>query len=303
MISRQAPGVDSAGAVVVLVLVAAGALVVLAAVVVAVVVAGVEVAADVVVGAAVVAAEPPSLPHPAATTEMPATASAVIDRRTQPSPLMFSMLNRMVAVTVIRQVGSVAAMPVGRAQRVATTKSRIVAAGLDLFGERGFDGVTMGELAAAAGVSERTVYRHFPTKEDVVLDRAELGGFVAALYQAPWDVHPLDALVPTMRAAAMALPDHELDRRRTELVLRTPSLHAAWITALADIERDLVPWFAGRIGRTADDLEVRVAVAALVAAHRVLVETWDGGNADDYMARAEQVYGLLDVGLAVRLRP
>ncbi|MFT3855095.1 MAG: hypothetical protein QM733_20525 [Ilumatobacteraceae bacterium] len=101
----------------------------------------------------------------------------------------------------------------------------------------------------------------------------------------------------------MESADEDLDRRRTDLILHTPALHAAWIAALAAVERDLVVWFAGRIGRTPDDLEVRVAVAALVAAHRVLVETWAGGSADDYMARAEQVYGLLDAGLAARLRP
>ena len=42
---------------------------------------------------------------------------------------------------------------------------------MDLFAERGFDNVTMDDVAAAAGASRRTVYRHFPTKGDLVFER------------------------------------------------------------------------------------------------------------------------------------
>jgi AcrR family transcriptional regulator len=60
-----------------------------------------------------------------------------------------------------RRPATAARQPVGRAD----TKSRILDAGLALFAERGFDGVTTAEVAARAGVAEKTLFAHFGSKE------------------------------------------------------------------------------------------------------------------------------------------
>src|SRR4051812_38668822 len=71
---------------------------------------------------------------------------------------------------------------------IATTARR-------LFAERGFDAVTVAEVAAAADVSEKTVFNHFPTKEDLAFAGREEGiaGFVAAIAQRPPGSSVLDA--------------------------------------------------------------------------------------------------------------
>jgi len=56
-----------------------------------------------------------------------------------------------------------------RAQRRAETRRVIQAHAVRLFTERGYDATTVTDVAAASGVSPMTVYRHFPTKEDLVL--------------------------------------------------------------------------------------------------------------------------------------
>ncbi len=56
-----------------------------------------------------------------------------------------------------------------RAQRRAETQRAIQAHAVRLLTERGYDATTVADVAEAAGVSPMTVYRHFPTKEDLVL--------------------------------------------------------------------------------------------------------------------------------------
>lgn len=55
-------------------------------------------------------------------------------------------------------------------RRAAQTRTEIVDAALDLFSAQGFDATSMEQVADAAGVSRRTIYRYFPTKDDLVFE-------------------------------------------------------------------------------------------------------------------------------------
>jgi AcrR family transcriptional regulator len=57
----------------------------------------------------------------------------------------------------------------GRDRRREATRDRLLDAGIRLFAERGYAAVTAAEIADAAGVTERTFFRHFPTKTDLIL--------------------------------------------------------------------------------------------------------------------------------------
>src|SRR6266516_1636569 len=57
-----------------------------------------------------------------------------------------------------------------REAKKAQTRQAIAAAAMGLFATRGFDHVTVAEVARAAGVSEKTVFNYFPTKEDLFYD-------------------------------------------------------------------------------------------------------------------------------------
>ncbi|WP_370617509.1 TetR/AcrR family transcriptional regulator [Mumia sp. Pv 4-285] len=117
-----------------------------------------------------------------------------------------------------------------RAQRRAETQRAIQAHAVRLFTERGYDATTMSDVAGAAGVSPMTVYRHFPTKEDLVLvdQNAQV---VAERIRASPAVGPLVRRIGTaLIEAATALTTGEergdLLLTRLRLMISTPALRA-----------------------------------------------------------------------------
>jgi AcrR family transcriptional regulator len=81
-----------------------------------------------------------------------------------------------------------------RARKKRAAREAIAAAARRLFAERGFDTVTVAEIAAAADVSEKTVFNHFPTKEDLAFAGREEGliQLVANITERPPDASVLD---------------------------------------------------------------------------------------------------------------
>src|SRR3954454_15049082 len=89
----------------------------------------------------------------------------------------------------------------------AEARRRLRQASLELYQERGFDQTTAAEIAARAGVNERTFFRHFPDKREVLFDgEADLR---AALMQAVADVpdglEPFEVLLCAFRQSARNL--------------------------------------------------------------------------------------------------
>lgn len=110
----------------------------------------------------------------------------------------------------------------------ATSHAAIEQAAFALFAARGFEATTVDDIAAAAGISRRTLFRYFPSKADIPWGRFDesLTGFRATLDAN--DPLPLwqavqRAVVAFNRFDASALPQH---RERMRLILATPSLQA-----------------------------------------------------------------------------
>jgi AcrR family transcriptional regulator len=108
------------------------------------------------------------------------------------------------------------AQPEGlRARKKRVAREAIAAAARRLFAERGFDAVTVAEIAVAADVSEKTVFNHFPTKEDLAFAGREQGlaQLVADITERPPGASVLDvfrALTTTVIDEFVAPGDEDL---------------------------------------------------------------------------------------------
>jgi AcrR family transcriptional regulator len=92
-----------------------------------------------------------------------------------------------------------------RARKKRVARQAIAAAARRLFAERGFDAVTVAEVAAAADVSEKTVFNHFPTKEDLAFAGREEG--IARLVTDITERPPGTSVLDVFRALTTAVID------------------------------------------------------------------------------------------------
>jgi AcrR family transcriptional regulator len=155
------------------------------------------------------------------------------------------------------------------ASRRDRTHARLVDAGLRLFATHGYDATTVAQVAAAAGVTEMTFYRHFPAKQDLVLDDPYDPLIASAIDQQAPDLDPLTRVVRTFRAAWQNLPESGTDdvRARIEIIVATPSLRAGTWATTERTQQMLVDHLeASGTDRIAAVVATSVVLAALNAA-------------------------------------
>jgi AcrR family transcriptional regulator len=196
-----------------------------------------------------------------------------------------------------------------REQKKAATRDALSAAALRLAEEHGLDQVTVDEIAAAAGVSPRTFFNYFPTKEDAIvgISPALTVAVVEALRAQPESRHPLDALRAAIHAAADELeaePDTWFIRRRlTSRYASVAMLHSA---SLAAVERELVVEIARRTGLDPDtDVYPSSLVGATLSVTRTALAVWgERGRRGSLPALFDEAFDQLERGFAtVPTRP
>ena len=186
-----------------------------------------------------------------------------------------------------------------------------------LFADRGFDQVTVAEIARDAQVAEATVFNYFPSKEDLFYSRFE--AFSARLADAVRDREPGEPALTAFRRALLEeggllaqaeAGDHEaLARLRTvnRVIAESPALLAREQQAFARSAADLAALLAAETGAPRDDLRPQVVANALLGLQRAVVdyvrgrvgtgESLDGLAADVRKLTAE-AFALLEHGLA-----
>lgn len=133
---------------------------------------------------------------------------------------------------------------------------------MELFGERGYDRTTVGEIAARAGLTERTFFRYFTDKREVLFSGSKdlEKNIVEGIERAPKETSPFEAVVGTLEAAAALLQDSrdfDFVRARYLLVTKHAEIQERELIKLAVLTKAV----ASALGRRG----VREAEASLTA--------------------------------------
>lgn len=198
-----------------------------------------------------------------------------------------------------------------RERKKQQTREHIFEAARKLFAERGFDSVTVAEIARAADVSEVTVYNYFPTKEDLFYGGMQF--FEEDLIEAVRARRPGESPVRAVRRKLLEGTESLRGKERTASITRaaaaisgSPSLQAREREIVERYTRRLAELLATEAGADPGDVEPMAAAAALMGAHRALVDqvrrqvragVRGDALADEARAQIRRAMGRLEKGL------
>jgi AcrR family transcriptional regulator len=161
---------------------------------------------------------------------------------------------------------------------------RLREAALELYVERGFEQTTVAEIAARAGLTARTFFRHFADKREVLFAGSSLlqEHLARAVDDAPDSASPLECVSAALDAAAEVLGQHhEHSRRRQSVIAAHAELRERELIKMASLSAALTDALHRRgLG----DPEARLAAEVGIAVLRVAFERWVDGSADRSLA-------------------
>jgi mycofactocin system transcriptional regulator len=187
-----------------------------------------------------------------------------------------------------------------RGRPPSTTREAVGRAALELFDRNGFEETTMDDIAEAVGVSRRTVFRYFTSKNDIVWGdfatvRARLRAHLA-------ESTPDDSLGDAIRHAVVASNRYEPEqlpelRARMALITSVPALQAHSMIRYEEWRGDLAEFVAARLGRTRSDLVPQVVAQTTMATAMTAFVDWVRHPETDLEQRLDEALRLLMAGI------
>lgn len=177
--------------------------------------------------------------------------------------------------------------------RRTRTRHRLSEVALDLFGLQGYDATTVAQIAAAAGVTEMTFFRHFSSKSDVLLDDPYDPLVAASVARQPRGLDPITRVVRGIQATWRTIPATQgaAIKRRVRIAAQTPSLRAAMWQNTERTQRVIVEQL---VDDGVDRLAAQIAAAAVLAGITAALLEWamaEGEGLDPVMQTALSVLG------------
>ncbi|NKY53261.1 TetR/AcrR family transcriptional regulator [Nocardia vermiculata] len=188
------------------------------------------------------------------------------------------------------------AEPLGRrARKNSQTRRALADAAEQLFLEKGYDQVSVKEIADAVDISVPTMFRHVPDGKEAMMfdDGAErLESLLTAVTQRPAEQSLMTALREFLLGRGLFLTDPSPEiRRRTELIMNTPALREYSRRLWIRCEAPLAAAIAAELGRPPEDITARA-----VARYVLEIPQFAGGEPDP-RAALDAIFALLEHGM------
>lgn len=172
-------------------------------------------------------------------------------------------------------------------------RRRLQEAALELFREQGYDGTTATEIAARVGVTERTFFRYFASKRDVLFDEDALHeGLKAGIASAPKGLAPMQVLHSAFRSLIPLLErNRPLSEPAREVIAKTPALQERYLAKAAATTATMAAEL--RAAGVEPDLS-NLAAAAGMAVIGQAMEVWFASSSNSLEACLDQAFQLWD---------
>ncbi len=186
---------------------------------------------------------------------------------------------------------------VGR--RRSTSWEHISDVAIDLFMVRGFDEVSVDDVAAAAGIARRTLFRYYPSKS--ALPWGDFDAHLDLMRRLLADLDPTVPIRDALRTALLAFNDFDdtdRHRQRMRLILETEALQAYSMTMYAGWRGVVAGFVAGRLQVDQGDLTPQTVAWTMLAVSLAAYEHWLADESVSLPAALGDAFDLLASGLA-----
>lgn len=173
------------------------------------------------------------------------------------------------------------------------SRRRLQKAALELFRERGYAETTAAEIAARAGVTERTFFRHFPDKKEVLFaGEAEFRAtLAAAVTAAPQALSPFEAMLHGFHAMAPTLEAYRpYGETRSRVVAEAPALRERELAKAAGLIEGIAEALRAR---GVEEPRATLAAQMGMAAFGYAMRAWGTGSADGLMIHFDRAFAQL----------
>ena len=181
-----------------------------------------------------------------------------------------------------------------------TSRRAVTRTALELFAERGFEETTVDDIADALGVSRRTLFRYFASKNDMVW--GDFDWVLARLRRCLEETKPEEPLHEALGRAVVESNRYEDDqlpelRIRMRMITGVPALQAHSALRYAEWREVIAEFVADRLGGSPDDLFPQTVAHAALGTSMAAFLVWVDDPASDLVQNLEAAYGLLGSGL------
>lgn len=179
-----------------------------------------------------------------------------------------------------------------REEKKDQTRTALASAAMQLFSEKGFDAVTVAEVAEAVGVSRRTAFRYFPTKDSLVMENPDQW---MRVFQASLEANEHEQVSRRLREASYAVAAHiEADPKPVMQLFALAFSHPALAAGYARSSQAFIALVAEEMSRSTTVGDDPVTVAVLAAAYMGMVD----GVCSVWAQSGGSMIDLLDTGFA-----